>query len=563
MPITVTVTAADGAVGTIPAPSPIIIAPSSGLTAAVVTLSTGQAVTYDPATGTDLGNYTDPQGRFGPQRCIKVTSPAVPYLVALFRPDMDGSRDEIVFEYGDIWASTAPDLLNYTADIYKGGVKIRTYTVARQWFHSRWRHKSSDRAPMPYSNVKALVQKGWLPPYSSALGKGLAPKPAAQVYAGPMSLGGIYPNMQTTGERYDIGPLPEPYAYYLGSGDATALASVMAWAEGSGSIQWHFRDRNTNAPVDLNLNPKLTWYNPTPGGQIGIPRPANTGVTPDPTHEPQLAALPFMLRGDLWDLEELQAASTFNLLAVPSNSRQVFTLQLSTRSLAWTIRTLALCWLLSPPAASCPVYLKPQEYWKALLDAARDYMLETFVNSGAAPFATFSNVDLAYGSQGGQGSIPAQCYSDPWQQSFAGFITCWIAMIDPTWLPVATWKMQNTIARTNGTSGWMRERCAPYNMALRASTTAAWAASWGDAWSLNESLQPTFLTIPVPGALTILKAGDMTYPGYDWGALAMATILGIPGAKACYDWLTGQLQANMKAGYWVANKWLVADALPA
>ncbi len=56
---------------------------------------------------TDQGCYVDPLGRFT-VGCILATNPQLPAFRVYFRSDADGSRDEVVFEYGDPWATGTP-----------------------------------------------------------------------------------------------------------------------------------------------------------------------------------------------------------------------------------------------------------------------------------------------------------------------------------------------------------------------------------------------------------------------------------------------------------------------
>ena len=71
--------------------------------------TTGRAVTitarrrmshvFTQEDGTDLGAYVDPQGRFV-QHCIAARCDTLPDFTVMFRPDADGTREEVVFEFG-------------------------------------------------------------------------------------------------------------------------------------------------------------------------------------------------------------------------------------------------------------------------------------------------------------------------------------------------------------------------------------------------------------------------------------------------------------------------------
>src|ERR1700743_2318956 len=92
---------------------------------AIISLS-GVNYTFDRANGTDQGCYADPAGRFT-VGCLLVTNPQLPSFRVYFRSDADCSRDEVVFEYGDPWATTTPvDLGAYTATITKNCTTVAT-----------------------------------------------------------------------------------------------------------------------------------------------------------------------------------------------------------------------------------------------------------------------------------------------------------------------------------------------------------------------------------------------------------------------------------------------------
>ena len=88
----------------------------------------------------------------------------------------------------------------------------------------------------------------------------------------------IYKKMTDVGGRSDIGIMPAWNARYLASQDATALKTMLANADASGSIPWHYRDETTGEYLRIDQHPKL-WMDrrtnrpgsdPT-GSQTGSP----------------------------------------------------------------------------------------------------------------------------------------------------------------------------------------------------------------------------------------------------------------------------------------------------
>ena len=68
----------------------------------------GDTYRYDEATGTDLGDYTDPRKRFV-QGCIRVTHDELP-LTVFFGADRGTNRAEAVFELGRLWSKARPPI---------------------------------------------------------------------------------------------------------------------------------------------------------------------------------------------------------------------------------------------------------------------------------------------------------------------------------------------------------------------------------------------------------------------------------------------------------------------
>jgi len=513
----------------------------------------GQTYTFDETCGTDLGDYTDPQGRFV-QGCIRTTNSGLPAVVVMFRRDKQAGADrsEVVFELGDMFTTATPfNMTAYTATITKGDATLAVISAPKHYWHSRWRWQST---PRPVTAAVAdLIASGLLPRYDKTVAGSYTPAATPRTYTVPMDLAGIYAYMPTTGERDDIGLVTEAQAEFLCTGTAVSLASLRAQLEGSGTLPWHFRDERTGGPFDVNAYPKATMY--SPNGASPYIAQTNTGITLDPAHEPSLAYLPFLLTGDPYALEELQFAATFNIVTSPYASRGSWNLGFAVRAHAWSLRTLA-CTATSTPDA-VPSWLKPRAYWQAMLNSERDWMLGVFVTPGGgwnrSPFTGLHVMQDAGGSPAG--TLPASTSTQTWMEDMEAAVLAWVVKMGHTdWIPILAWKLWFTIARTNGTSGWNRTYPVPYNMALRASPTAPYVNTIPDAWSLNVQMQPALATADN----THLPVGvDLTYPSYMQAALAMA-IPYVPEAQACRDWLLAEIKANTNASHFMEYKWSIA-----
>jgi hypothetical protein len=417
---------------------------------------------FHSATGKDLGNYTGPNFV---QQNIVVRDRSIPFTV-FFRPDVTSDRLEIVFEWGDPFLSSARDLDAYTAEISHGGNTIAKIDVPGHYWLSRWRWQSK---PRPFvKTAEDVFAAKIFPRYRRIAGRQSLPPPATPYTI--MGFSGINKYMPTTGERGDIGPLPEYYAAYLATGDETMKASMLTWAECAASFPWHLRDAANWAPINWNKYPKATTYFDQGGASPVIyrnPRGVNVYERPyiDDAHEPALTFLPFILTGDLFFLEELQFMATY-LLHSDKMFPGLFN-QLQTRGWAWSLRTIVDVVCATPEHT--PAFLLPKSYWQVFLDKNLKSIMHDHVNATDVKNRVFSS-----GTEKSEIGF--------WQEDYLATVLGMVVYRGfKAWRPVFEWKVRSDIARTNGTSGWPRSVPTAYfpsaiNAVVRAGKNA------GNGW---------------------------------------------------------------------------------
>jgi hypothetical protein len=504
----------------------------------------GRAYVFDEIAGEDLGVYREPGGRFS-QGCVRVEHPDLTGLVVQFRADPDGSRDEVVFELGDTTAgNVAANMAGYVATISRGPTTLAKLEVPQHYWYSRWRWQS---APRPVcASLAELIAEGLVPSYDETLASN-RPRSPARTYS-PMGLAGLTAYMPSTGERDEIGLFTEAQAEYLCTADATSLGSMLAQAEASGTLTWHYRDEIGGGIFDFVTHPQATLY-----GTPTIPW-CKSDIVLDVAHEPSLCFLPFLLTGDPYYLEEVQFAATYNVICNPPAAREKFCIGNAVRAHAWALRTLAQATTVTPDDVPC--WLKPASYWKAWLDKERDWMLATFVNATAAPPIgdPFHFLVTCDGSPAG--AMPAGCVVQTYMEDYEGAVLAWVVAAGHSdWMTILEWKMCNTLARTNGTSGWCRAKPVLYNTALRPAADAPYVETWADAWALNEAMQSD--TCAYDDENAIPPGDSLTYASYCNASLAIAATLGVEGAAECTEWLSGQIRANSKANKYIDRKWAI------
>jgi hypothetical protein len=509
----------------------------------------GGAYDFFEEQGEDIGVYADPQYRFV-QKNTRVTHPELLAFAVQFRRDETTNREEIVFELGDTTTTaTAYNTTNYTVNIYRGPVLVDTLTIPEHYWYSRWRWNPTPR-PITTS-IAQLQADGLIPRFDPALALN-RPYAPTRVYT-PMGLAGLTAYGPTTGERDEIGLVTEAQAEYL-SGVA-GPESLLAQAEASGTLPWHYRDENNGgnpgALYDFTAHTNATVYYPATIPTIGSP------VTPDTAHEPPLAYVPFLLTGDPYYLEELQFAATFNVICAVPSQRANFCIGFALRAHAWALRVLAECARVTPEVV--PVWLKPRAYWQTWLDQEREWMLSRYVNPTASPFTEVPYKDFHFmvDAQGSPATttLPAGTYNSTWMEDYEAVVLGHVVQMGyPDWRPILEWKLANTVARTNGTSGWARAKTTPYTMVLRETDKSPYAKDWPAVWDLNVQLQPPeFTNFDDPDVIP--PGASLTYASYTMSALALAALQGIEGAADCCIWLTDQIKTNSTSNNYIDRKW--------
>jgi hypothetical protein len=177
--------------------------------------------------------------------------------------------------------------------------------------------------------------------------------------SGLMGIGNLQPYMPSPGGRNAIGPLPAWAAAYIMSDDRRAKRVVVGYGEQGGAWPMHYREKATDQPISIDTFPNATIigdtnFFPACGGTCTSP------YTPEASHHPSIAYLPYLLTGDYYLMEELAFWSNWVLFYGPAD-RHGGALGLVTwdqvRGQAWALRTLAHGAYLLPDAHPMKLYL--------------------------------------------------------------------------------------------------------------------------------------------------------------------------------------------------------------
>ena len=578
----------------------------------------GVDYTFDRASGADQGNYIDPQGRFT-VGSILATNARLPGFRVYFRSDADGCRDELVFEYGDVWATGAPaDLGAYTATIAKNGTTVATIAVSAHYWMARWRWCS---APRPVTQTITQLSAAKLLPVFDASQLGVATRPCGAAAFSPMGFAGLSCNMCITGDRDDIGLLTEWQADYICYGQN--LPTVLAQAEAAGSFPISFRDTRTGAPLDCITYPNASTQNVSyvsPLIKMTAPRSNGTPVIYEGGHSPAVSYLPFLLTGDPYYLENLQFQVIADLVSLPYSARY----KQVGRYIAWPLRNMFSAVAATP--ASVPSWLLPKARMQAVLDAM-------FGSVASHTITTPTDLYANFGLYTGPNAWPTNTVFAFWQNDMLALVLGFGLLLGHSeWQVIAQGVVGCGVTRTSGTGSWPRSRPTLYDslsapsVTLAASVTSkdttitvastiaqavtayftstatpqsvfpappfivmidnetmtvtgttgfVWPVTRGSnpgghasgrifygpnvtSWPALWTLCATEQALPAGNndALQLQGSGSITYVSYLRGALAMADQVGLPGVTPVYQWLNQQMAAVARA-YPSDRKWMI------
>jgi hypothetical protein len=512
----------------------------------VVTLGAPINLTFSESDATELTPWVNADYRINQK--VKVVARGD--WRVYFRPEADGSREEVVVEYGILaYPGNPTNVGAYTATITKGGKTLATINVPVHFYFSRWRWQSAPRHFV--ARVSALIASGLLPPFGLS---GIRTWPSSWKANKPyviMGNAGIDMAMGTTGERPDIGLVTEHQAraimHVLGlpSGNADAIAQVMDQAEASGTIPMHWRDQHTGRPVNIFDADRFNMT--THPNDTGHPQYMNwgsgTGWELDINHYPALSYFPYLLTGDLYHLEELQFVAAWSVARFSFNRNLGFGQQFwigQARGFAWGLRHLFQAAHLSP--ANGTEYLLPKSFFTKILENTHAWFKSAAIMLNPDPaFSVFHCLVKTSDHIGDRSHHPEFA---PWESAFLAAVLGWAQVLGfKDWSEVYLYVMDNFVQMNNGRSGWNRYLCIPYRFWL-ADFSGAVFTSYSQAYKgyielagAKEGNVPQWIpTIPDRLYCPAVDS-SLVYPSYMRAAYVYGLLLGYKQFEVIYDWL--------------------------
>jgi Ca2+-binding RTX toxin-like protein len=196
-----------------------------------------------------------------------------------------------------------------------------------------------------------------------------------------LSANGVTQDMYATGGRGDIGITTLGNTAWLISQDPHAAAYALGQAQAAGAVPWNMWNAQAGTWLNTDAYPRL-WLDGRGGtGTAGDPASGgltqqmsgSTGWAPDVAHQPDLSFVPFLLTGERWMLDNLQAQAAWNVMiawpAVRHDAADLLVNEGQVRGSAWALRQLDEAAWISPDGSPAQAYFQAvsHENWAWLV----------------------------------------------------------------------------------------------------------------------------------------------------------------------------------------------------
>lgn len=258
-------------------------------------------------------------------------------------------------------------------------------------------------------DLSVNVDAGLLASYGSAI--------ADTAWGYVLASNGVTQYMPMTGGRGDIGMTTLSNTSWLISQDVRAAEHSLGQAQASAVVPWNMWNAKAATWLNDDAYPNL-WLDGRGGtGTAGDPNSGgltqqvsgSTGWSPDTSHQPDLSYVPYLLTGERWILDNLQAQAAWNVMSawpgyglrgdtddIVVNGQQV-------RGAAWSLRQLGEAAWAAPDGSEAKAYFQGvvDHNWAWLVSKIPEWTAQQGEAHGWVP-----------GEYGIPGALP------PWQQDY-------------------------------------------------------------------------------------------------------------------------------------------------
>ncbi len=257
-------------------------------------------------------------------------------------------------------------------------------------------------------DLSLVVKADLLASYGNAI--------AASTWGDVLANNGVTQYMPATGGRADIGMTTLSNTSWLISQDVRAAEYSLGQAQASGAVPWNMWNARGNTWLNDDAYPDL-WLDARGGtGTAGNPNSGgltqqvsgSTGWAPDTAHLPDLSYVPYVLTGERWMLDNLQAQAAWTvLIAWPGYGLRGDTddivVNQQVRGAAWSLRQLGEAAWTAPDGSAEKAYFQSvvDHNWAWLVSKIPEWTNQQGEAHGWVP-----------GEYGIPGALP------PWQQDY-------------------------------------------------------------------------------------------------------------------------------------------------
>ncbi|MFC0406673.1 carbohydrate-binding domain-containing protein [Roseomonas elaeocarpi] len=328
----------------------------------------------------------------------------------------------------------------------------------------------------------------------------------------PLAVNGVTQYMPGTGGRADIGFTTETNTTWLITQDARAAAYALDQAETASSVPWNMWDAANGKWLSADDYPKL-WTDPRGGtgaagdansGSLTQQSDGDTGWNLDSAHQPDLSYVPYLMTGERWMLDNLQAQAAWNVESVWTAQRgddgMLVVQDNQVRGAAWSLRQIDEAAYASPDGSAEKAYFTEvsNANWSWLVSKIPEWTAQQGEAHGYLP-----------GEYGAAGALP------PWQQDyFASTAIAAASQGNADALTFLKWEANFLVGRfTHAAEGFAEHDGAAYLIANADATTGTPYTTWaeigaqtvargwsnGDGWEQSQGDYPQLALATLAG----------------------------------------------------------------
>lgn len=352
-------------------------------------------------------------------------------------------------------------------------------------------------------------------PVSQSILQGYANAISAPGWGTPLAANGVLQSMGNAGGRPDLGFTTEHNVIWLLTGDARAAAYALGQAEASGSAPWNHWDSANGTWLNTDNYPRL-WTDGRGGtGRPGDPTSGGltqqvdgeTGWSLARSHQPDLSFVPYLLTGERWILDGLNAQSSWTIMGLWPAPRMDGAANLlngaQVRSAAWAMRQVENAAWINPDGSTEKAYFEKvaQDNWAWLLSKAPEWTALQGEAHGYLPNNIGAGGELA-----------------PWQQDYlAGIAILAAKRGTPGAMEALEWMSNFLVGRfTADGDGFSIRDGVAYLIAIADPVTGNFYRTWAEIGAAT-----------IASGWSNTTGGGWGNSGGEYGRLGLATLAGL------------------------------------